>query len=153
MKYMGLNPNTTEDRQKVLLFHILMASVCIKEKQYDAAEFHVNGFALVADIPWLSTLVSGMNDIKKKDLKSGLQKIKRVSEDESVPMELRIELKSAIEQVEAKGGDVDAMLFWPKLMGSLIMDQLSKSTDRYTSSIITTVQKITNTLKDKIPSF
>ncbi len=153
MKYMGLSPNATEDRQKVLLFHLLMASVCIKEKQFDAAEFHINGFALVANTPWLSTLVSGMNDIKKKDLKSGLQKIKRVSQDESVPMELRIELKSAIEQVEAKGGDVDAMLFWPKLMGSLIMDQLSKSTDRYTSSVITTVQKITSTLKDKIPSF
>lgn len=153
MKYMGLNPKDTVDREKVMLFHLLMASVCIKEKQYDAAEFHIKGLSLVANIPWLATLASGMNDVKKNNIKAGLQKIKIVSQDEAVPENLRTELKSVIAEVEAKGGDIDAGLFWPKMMGSLIMDQLSKSTDSYLSPLVNTVQRVATTIKDKIPSF
>jgi hypothetical protein len=124
----GKTPGNDTIKFQVAVFHLLMGSLSIKDKNFDAARFHFAGFGQVTDIHWPYQLVDAMGDIEKGDIQTGLKKIKKMSQDPAVPAELRVALAQMIEDVEKNtGGDVDSSMFWPRAISGLLIEQLKKS--------------------------
>lgn len=122
------SPGNDTIRFQVAVFHLIMGSLSIKDKNFDAARFHFAGFGQATNIHWPYQLVDAMADIEKGDVQTGLKKIKKMSQDPSVPAELRVALADMIEDVEKNtGGDVDSSLFWPRAISGILIDQLKKS--------------------------
>jgi hypothetical protein len=70
-----------------------------------------------------------MSDIEKGDTQKGLIKIKEASKDPSVPIEIRTAMAEMITDIEKKTGKIDGPLFWPRLIGLALFDQLKNSDD------------------------
>jgi hypothetical protein len=128
IELLNKTPNEKYSNIELTGFHFIIGSLCIYEKNYEAAKFHFAGFAALTGMDWTYTLVDGMTDINNGKLQSGLQKIKKLSEDPSVPEEIRISLKKSIEEVEKTTGKVDSALFWPRVFYSVIYDKLKDVT-------------------------
>ncbi len=117
-------PNGKYTKIELTGFHLILGSLCISEKNYDAARFHFAGFASLTGFNWTYTLVDAMGDVDKGNVQMGLQKIKKLGDDPSVPEEIRLSLKKTIIEVEKTTGNVDSALFWPKLISEVIYKQL-----------------------------
>lgn len=105
-------------------FHFILGSLSIYEKNFDAARFHFAGFASLTGFNWTYTLVDAMGEVDKGNYQTGLQKIKKLSDDPSVPEEIRTTLKATITEVEKTTGNVDSALFWPRAVSEIIYRQL-----------------------------
>ena len=122
------NPEDSSVKLQAAVFHLIMGSLTLKDKNYTAARFHFAGFGQVTGINWPYQIVDAIADIEAGDIQKGLQKIKRISQDPSVPPEIRLILSDAITEVEKNtGGNVDSKLFWPKAIAGILLDQLQKS--------------------------
>lgn len=122
------SPGNDTIRTQVAIFHLIMGTLSIKDKNFDAARFHFAGFGQVTNIHWPHHLVDAMADIQNGDVQTGLKKLKRMAEDPAVPAEIRIILANGIAEVEKNtGGDVDSSLFWPRAISGILLDQLKNS--------------------------
>jgi hypothetical protein len=117
-------PNGKYTKIELMGFHFIIGTLCIYEKNFDAARFHFAGFALLTGFDWTYTLVDAMGDINQGNTQTGLQKIKKLSDDPSVPEEIRTTLKKTISEVEKITGNVDSALFWPSVVSEVIYKQL-----------------------------
>lgn len=128
------------DRKKVetetMISHLLIGTVCVQQQNYDAAKFHFAGFGQLTGIEFPYKIVDIMSEVKKGNIQSGLQKAKVLSNDPSIPAVIRTELKKAMDEVEQKGGDVNSAIFWPKLISSLILDEMNKSSRKTVNSVM-----------------
>jgi hypothetical protein len=139
----GKSPENDTLKLQVAVFHLIMGSLSIKDKNYDAARFHFAGFGQATDIHWPYQLVDAMADIEKGDLQTGLKKIKRMSEDPSVPPEIRAILVEGIANIEKNtGGNVDSSLFWPKAISGILLEQLKKSSVKEIKGAAETIDKM-----------
>lgn len=122
------SPGNDTIRAQVAIFHLIMGTLSIKDKDFDAARFHFAGFGQVTNIHWPYQLVDALADIQKGDVQTGLKKIKRMSENPAVPAEIRVILANGIAEVEKNtGGDVDSSLFWPRAISGILLEQLKNS--------------------------
>jgi hypothetical protein len=112
---------------ELITIHLLLATYSIYDRDFNAAKFHLAGFANMTGIQWPYKLADGMADIENGKIQAGLKKIKALSEDESVPEEVRDILNTAIEEVEENTGDVDSLLFWPRTISLVLYDELKKA--------------------------
>ncbi len=119
-------PNGKYTKIELTGFHFILGSLSIYEKNFDAARFHFAGFAALTGFNWTYTLVDAMGEIDKGNYQTGLQKIKKLSDDPSVPEEIRTTLKTTIAEVEKTTGDVDSALFWPRAVSEIIYRQLKE---------------------------
>jgi hypothetical protein len=117
-------PNGKYTKFELTGFHFIIGTLCIYEKNFDAARFHFAGFASLTGFDWTYTLVDAMGDINQGNTQTGLQKVKKLSEDPSVPEEIRTTLKKTIAVVEKTTGNVDSALFWPSLVSKVIYKKL-----------------------------
>lgn len=123
-----INKNPESKLQiKMLLYHLLLGSYCMYEKDYSAAKFHFAGLALLTGIKWPYSIVEAIDDIEKGNVQQGLIKIKKLSKDESVPPEVRIALSKSIAIVEKNTGDVNSKLFWTKIISKTIFSEMKKA--------------------------
>jgi hypothetical protein len=124
---------TNGDQEKVanemMIFHLVIGTVCMQQRKYEAARFHFAGFGQLSGIEFPYKLVDITCDIQQGNIQLGLQKAKKLSKDPAVPEILRAELTGIIATVEAKGGDVDSSLFWPKAISAIIIDQMKESSN------------------------
>lgn len=112
---------------KILVYHLLLGSYCMYQKDYSAAKFHFAGLALLTGIKWPYSLVEAIDDIEKGNVQQGLIKIKNLSKDETVPQEVRIALAEGIAIVEKNTGDVTSKLFWTKVISKTIFTEMKKA--------------------------
>jgi hypothetical protein len=124
---------TNGDQEKVanetMIFHLVLGTVCMQQRNYEAAKFHFAGFGQLSGVEFPYKLADIICDIQRGHIQGGLQKAKKLAKDPAVPEILRTELTAIITTVEAKGGDVDSSLFWPKAISSLIIDQMKESSN------------------------
>jgi hypothetical protein len=118
------SPNGKYSKIELTGFHFILGSLSIYEKNYDAARFHFAGFASLTGFNWTYTLVDAMGDVDKGNIKTGLQKIKKLGDDPSVPEGIRSTLKTTIAEVEKTTGSVDSALFWPRAVSEILYNQL-----------------------------
>jgi hypothetical protein len=126
---------------------LILGSLMMKDKKFDAARFHFAGFGQATGINWPYQLVDAIADIESGKIQQGLQKIKRMSQDPAVPVEVREILAKAISDVEKNtGGDVDSSLFWPKAILGILVDQLKDSSVEEVKALGVRMQKMRETL-------
>lgn len=132
---------------ETMIFHLLVGTVCVQQENYDAAKFHFAGFAQLTGVDFPYKLIDIMIDVKKGDIKTGMQKAKILADDPTVPEGIRVELKGIVVEVEKKGGSVDSSMFWPKLISSFIVDELKKSSRQGVSGLMGLLDSATSKLK------
>lgn len=121
---------------ETMIFHLLVGTVCVQQENYDAAKFHFAGFGQLTGVNFPYKLIDIMIDVKKGDIKIGMQKAKVLADDPTVPEGVRAELKGIVLDVETKGGSVNSSMFWPKLISSFIFDELKKSSKKGVSGLM-----------------
>jgi hypothetical protein len=127
IKLLSKNPEGEYVKLELTVLQLVMGTYAVYSHDFEIAKFHFAGFATLTSIDWPYKLVDGMNDIEKGNTQTGLKKIKAMTTDETVPKEIRETLKTAIEEVEKKGGSVDSALFWPRVVSSVLYDELKKN--------------------------
>ncbi|MFL5728149.1 MAG: hypothetical protein ACJ75J_01575, partial [Cytophagaceae bacterium] len=110
-------------------FYLVMGTMFVHRKDYAQAKFFFAGFGQTTGINWPYQIVDAMNDIDKGNVQQGLKKIKKMTEDPSVPEPVRIALKGPLEEIENTTGDVNSRLFWPKAISSILFKELKNSGD------------------------
>lgn len=126
----------------LMIFHLVLGSVHIQHKNFDAALFHFKNFSIVSGVNFPLQLVEIMRDVEKGDIKNALINAKKLSENPEIPEPLRLELKKSIKQIEDKAGPADSMLFWPKLVGAVVLEKLSQSSDAQIKKIMNELDSV-----------
>lgn len=132
---------------ETMIFHLLVGTVCVQQENYDAAKFHFAGFGQLTGVDFPYKLIDIMIDVKKGDVKTGMQKAKVLADNPNVPETIRVELKGIVADVETKGGSVNSSMFWPKLISSFIFDELKKSSKKGVSGLMGLLDSATSKLK------
>jgi len=122
-----LRKSKSEVQYEATVFYMLLGLAKAYEKDFNGSKFYWSGFANETGIHWPYQLTDAIADLQANRLQQGLQKLKVLSQDKAVPESLRTTLATQIEAIEKKGGDVESPLFWPKLISSLVIDELKKS--------------------------
>jgi hypothetical protein len=105
----------TADTQLMAL-HLALGSNAVMQKDYERAQVHADALALVMETPWLGKLAQASIHFKEGKVTDGVRDVKRLSEDQSVPPEIRAELAKGIQEIESKTGNVDAPAFMTRVL-------------------------------------
>ena len=105
----------TADTQLMAL-HLALGSNAVMQKDYERAQVHADALALVMEAPWLGKLAQASIHFKEGKVTDGVRDVKRLSEDQSVPPEIRAELAKGIQEIESKTGNVDAPAFMTRVL-------------------------------------
>ena len=105
----------TADTQLMAL-HLALGSNAVMQKDYERAQVHADALALVMESPWLGKLAQATIHFKEGKVTDGVRDVKRLSEDETVPLEVRTELAKGIKEIESKTGSVDAPAFMGRVL-------------------------------------
>jgi hypothetical protein len=146
---MAKQEDQTQVRNEILIMHLLAGTLAIYERNFDMARVHFAGISQLTGIEWPYMLVDAMGDIDAGKIQQGLVKLKKASKDEKVPPEIRTALTDLIAQVEKKAGNVESSAFMPRLIGSMLLDELKNSGPEETKSLFSLPDK----MKDKVSLF
>ncbi len=111
----SVSDKETADTQLMAL-HLALGSNAVMKKDYERAQIHADALALVMEAPWLGKLAQATLHFKEGKVTDGIRDVKRLSEDPSVPAEVRAELTKGIQEIEAKTGNVDAPAFMMRVL-------------------------------------
>jgi len=128
-------------------FYMMMGLANIYDKDFNQSKFYWAGFANETAIHWPYQLTDAIDDLQNHRLQQGLGKLKVLSQDPHVPEALRLALDEQLSKIEQQGGDVTSSLFWPKLISTVVFDQLKKTGNQQLISIIEMLEKV----KDNLP--
>ncbi len=146
-KYVNQKPGSDVEYE-ISFFYMVMGLAKIYDKDFNQSKFYWAGFANETQIHWPYQLTDAIDDIQSNRLQQGLGKLKVLSQDPHVPEALRIALAEQIGKIEQKGGDVNSSLFWPKLISTIVFDELKKTGNEQLVSIIEMMEKV----RDKLPA-
>jgi len=122
------------------VFYMLMGLMKAYERDFAQSKFFWAGFGNETQIHWPYKLTDAIDDLQQNRLQTGLTKLKTLSQDPDVPPALQQALAEQITLIENKGGDVNSRLFWPKLISTLVLEQLKKSSNAQLASIVQMVE-------------
>ncbi|GHN01918.1 hypothetical protein WSM22_34070 [Cytophagales bacterium WSM2-2] len=130
------------------VYYLILGTAYAKEKDFEQAKFFWAGFATETGIHWPYLICDAAADFQANRVKEGLRKVKSISQDPSVPPVLREALATEIEKIEKNvGASVDSSLFWPKLISTLLWDELKKSTNESMKKLTGLVENV----REKLP--
>jgi hypothetical protein len=101
---------------QLMALHLALGSNAVMQKDYERAQVHADALALVMETPWLGKLAQATIHFKEGKVTDGVRDVKRLSEDPSVPENIRAELTKGIQEIESKTGSVDAPAFMGRVL-------------------------------------
>jgi len=114
--------NQADAEAQMIALHLALGSNAVMQKDYERAQVHVDGLALLLGTPWLGKLSQASIHLKEGNLTESVRILKRLSEDPSVPDEIRNELVKGIKEIESKTGNVDSPAFMTRVLMRGIWD-------------------------------
>lgn len=133
----------TKPKYEAAAIHLAMGSIYVKEKDFEKAKFFWGGFATETGMHWPYQLCDAAADFQAGNVQQGLQKVKVISQDPSVPKLLRDELAVQIAKVEkGVGTSVNSSLFWPAIIGKIIWQELKKSSQESLSKLVNAIEAV-----------
>jgi hypothetical protein len=136
----------TADTQLMAL-HLALGSNAVMQKDYERAQVHADALALVMEAPWLGKLAQATIHFKEGKVTDGVRDVKRLSEDTSVPPEIRAELAKGIQEIEAKTGSVDAPAFMGRVLIRGVWDMATEKSSGALSQVSGFVKSQVNNLE------
>lgn len=146
MKKFGKNMPKGQAQTELLIIHLLAGSVSVYDRNFDMARFHFAGIGQLTGINWPYLMIDAIGDIDSGDYQKGLVKLKKASQDESVPAEIRTALADLIKEVEKTTGNVESPLMIPRLIGKYLINELKSSTSKEIKSLF----GLSDDLKSKV---
>jgi hypothetical protein len=132
----------SKNKHEAAVIYLLMGTVYVKEKDFEKAKFFWGGFATETGIHWPYQICDATADFQAKNVQQGLQKVKIISQDSTVPKPIRDQLALEIAKVEKHAGaSVNSSLFWPSIIGKIIWQELKKSSQQ-------SLNKLANSIED-----
>ncbi|HEY3429197.1 MAG TPA: hypothetical protein VGK39_00890, partial [Cyclobacteriaceae bacterium] len=129
-------------KNEAAVMYLLMGTVYAKEKDFEKAKFFWGAFATETGIHWPYQICDATADFQAGNVQQGLQKVKIISQDSTVPKPIRDELALQIGKIEKQVGvPVNSSLFWPSIIGKMIWAELKNSSRQ-------SVSKISNAIED-----
>lgn len=101
---------------QLMALHLALGTNAVMQKDYERAQVHADALGLVMEAPWLGKMAKASIHFKEGKVTDGVRDVKRLSEDQSVPPEIRAELAKGIQEIEAKTGNVDAPAFMTRVL-------------------------------------
>lgn len=101
---------------QLMALHLALGSNAVMQKDYERAQVHADALALVMETPWLGKMAQATIHFKEGKITDGVRDVKRLSEDQSVPENIRAELTRGIQEIESKTGSVDAPAFMGRVL-------------------------------------
>ncbi|MBI5540904.1 MAG: hypothetical protein HY951_12645 [Bacteroidia bacterium] len=144
MKQFGKDGDQNQAYTQMLVIHLLAGVVSIYDRNFDMARFHFAGIGQLTGVNWPYILVDAIGDIDSGDYQKGLVKLKKASQDPSVPEEIRSALADLIKEVEKTTGNVESPLFVPKLIGKYLFNELKNSTSKGIKSLFALPEELKN---------
>jgi hypothetical protein len=133
----------SKGRYEATVIYLLMGAVYIKEIDFEKARFFCSGFATETGIQWPYQVCEAAADFQAGNVQQGLQKVKIISQDPSVPKPIRDELILQIEKIEMNAGaSVDSSLFWPSIIAKIIWQELKNSSHQSLSKFANSIEDV-----------
>lgn len=130
-------------KYEAAVIYLLMGTVYIKEKDFEKAKFFWGGFATETGIQWPYQICDATADFQAGNIQQGLQKVKGISQDPSIPKPIRDQLVIEIAKVEKHAGaSVNSSLFWPSIIGKILWQELKKSSDQSLSKLAKSIDDV-----------
>ncbi|WP_333820252.1 hypothetical protein [Ohtaekwangia sp.] len=143
-----LHKPNSDVQYEATTFYMLLALAKIYDKDFEASKFYWAGFANETGIHWPYQLTDAIADVQAKRMQLALQKFKVLSQDPAVPEALRTVLAGKIALIEEKGGNVESPLFWPRLISTIVLEELKKTSGNQLSRFVNMLEG----LKEKLPA-
>jgi hypothetical protein len=139
-----LNETTDKgSKNEAAVMYLLMGTVYTKEKDFEKAKFFWGGFAMETGIHWPYQLCDAAADFQSGKVQQGLQKVKLISQDTTVPKAIRDRLIPEIERIEKHAGaSVNSSLFWPAIIGKIIWEELKNSSQQSVSKLANSIEDV-----------
>ena len=119
---LGKGSSSADTETEMLVFHLAMGLSAVQDKNFDRALVHVDAVGVLLGQPWLGKLGAATLSLQQGDVTKGVREIKRLSEDNSVPPEVRSELVKGIALIETKTGNVDLPGFMARALVFALWD-------------------------------
>jgi hypothetical protein len=130
-------------KNEAAVIYLLMGTVYTKEKDFEKAKFFWGGFATETGIHWPYQICDAAADFQAGNVQQGLQKVKIISQDPTVPKPIRDELARQIEKVEKQvGTSVNSSLFWPAIIGKMIWEELKTSSQQSLNKLAKSIEEV-----------
>ena len=114
--------SAADTETEMIVFHLAMGLSSVQDKNFAQALVHVDAVGVLLGQPWLGKLGAATLSLQQGEMTKGVREIKRLSEDNSVPPEVRQELVKGIALVEKKTGDVDLPGFMARALVVALWD-------------------------------
>jgi hypothetical protein len=133
----------SKGKYEAAVIYLLMGTVYIKEKDFEKAKFFLGGFAFETGLQWPFQVCDAAADFQAGNVQQGLQKVKVISQDVTVPKPVRDKLVLEIENIEKQAGaSVDSSLFWPSIIGKIIWQELKNTSDQSFNKFARTIEDV-----------
>lgn len=130
-------------KYEAAVIHLLLGSVYIKEKDFEKARFFWGAFATETGIDWPYQICEAAAAFQGGNVQLGLQKIKSIAQDPTVPKPIRDQLTLELEKVEAHASiSVDSSLLWPSIIGTIIWQELRNSSLQSLNKFAKTIEDV-----------
>ncbi|MGH8109389.1 MAG: hypothetical protein ACREO1_11845 [Arenimonas sp.] len=102
---------------RALILHLSFAYLHITEKNWKEAKFHIDGIAVLVELPWISKVGDFALAVQEKRLKDAIRIAEEISKDPSVPVEVRSQFAKIYADL---GGDVARVATDPAYLAEMV---------------------------------
>jgi len=127
-------------KYEAAVIYLLIGTVYIKEKDFEKARFYWSGFGTETGMHWPHQICDAAADFQSGNVQQGLQKVKIISQDLTVPKSIRDAL--ALEIEKQTSASVNSSSFWPSAMGKIIWQELRNSSHQSLNKIASSIEEI-----------
>jgi hypothetical protein len=131
-----------ETKAQVGGFYLIMGTMFVKRKDYGQARFYFAGFGQTTGINWPYQICDAMYDMDRGETREGLRKVKKMTQDPSVPEAVRLALIPPLEEIEKTTGDVNSSFFWPRTISSILFKEMKNSGNAQLQKITKLVEEV-----------
>jgi hypothetical protein len=130
-----LDKSQDQVKNELLIIHLLAGTVSIYDRNFDMARFHFAGIGQITGINWPYNIVDALGNIDSGNMQKGLTSLKKLSQDPSVPKEIRSALADLIQEIEKTTGKVESPFFIPRIIGKYLINDLKNSASQEIKSL------------------
>jgi len=134
-------------KYETAVVYLMLGTAYVNEKDFEKAKYFWGGFATETGIQWPYQICDATADFQAGSVQQGLQKVKVISQDPTVPKPIRDKFALEIEKIEKHAGtSVNSSLFWPSIIGKVIWEELKKSSQKSLSKLTNSIESISKNL-------
>lgn len=139
------NPDNAKVKNTIAIYHLLIGSACIYDKNFKAARFHFAGFGLATEIYWPNKIVDAICDLEDRNPEKALKTLKDLNKDSSTPSEVKEVVTLLITEIEKNSEKYESLLSG-NTISKIIIEELKTSSIKGINSMMSFIEELTEKL-------